>query len=96
MRGDIGNPNAVLVELRPLVDRSDLKRLVLEKRGLKLKIDLRMTEVFSLMDECLDALVNQDDVEEKCPSCAQSPHAHDCVLVCSLQNALRELRRRGA
>ncbi|HXB28103.1 MAG TPA: hypothetical protein VNV25_25460 [Gemmatimonadaceae bacterium] len=94
MRGDIGNPNAVLCELRPADDSR--RRLVLETRGVKLKIDLRMTEVFSLMDECLDALVQQDDVEDKCPSCNSDPHTHDCVLVCSLQNALRELRRRGA
>ena len=95
MRGDIGVPGATTLEMRP-IENSDQRRLVVHTDGIRLKIDLTPLLVFALMDECLDALVDHDSEMEACESCKETgSHARDCVLVETLQNALKALRRRG-
>lgn len=95
MRGNIGVPGATTLELRP-IEKSDQRRLVIHAPGVLLKIDLTPLLVFAIMDECLDALVDRDSEMDACESCEETgSHARDCVLVETLQNALKALRRRG-
>lgn len=103
MRGDPFTPGGVFIDLRTIDGAGDKRRLVLERDGVKFKIDLNQTAIFGLLDECLDALVEMDGEHERCQMNCQGedqghrngPHGADCDLIKTLVDGLRELRRRG-
>ena len=82
------------VEFREL--GGEQRRLVLDKEGVQVKLDVPIRGVLAIVSEGLDALVETVLTAEKCPVCeAESHDKHsDCELVQMLVAALGEIVNR--
>ncbi len=67
-------------------------RLDVETEGAAMRMDLRLTEVESLVEEGLEALVARSTEEDPCPFCDPDKPGH-CDLRKLLQSMLNELHR---